>query len=201
MTQAATGFRVHSGWAAAVTVAGPARSPAVVDRRRIELAKPPLARSKQPYHAAEGMPLGEAGEWIESCRRAAVALAWSALEELRGAHAVEACGLLLAAGRPLPALEAILRSHSLIHTAEGELFRQAIRGAAAQAQLEIHTVAERALIETSASELRLSTAGIEEWLAGWGRKLGPPWRQDEKYAALAAWLALTSRRGTVSGSP
>ena len=37
---AALGLRAHSGWAALVVVAGPRSSPAVVDRRRIELIDP-----------------------------------------------------------------------------------------------------------------------------------------------------------------
>jgi hypothetical protein len=31
-------------------------------------------------------------------------------------------------------------------------------------------------------------------LADIGRTLGPPWRQDEKYATLAGMLALAARR-------
>jgi hypothetical protein len=195
MTQAAVGFRVHSGWAAAVTVAvtaeRPARSPAVVDRRRIELADAGLPGTKQPYHAAEHLPMPEAREWIERCRRSTVSLARRELAGICSRRPVAACGLLLAAGRPLPGLEAILRSHALIHTAEGEFFRQALRDAAEESKLALRALPERALFETCARELKLSPAGIEQQLAEWGRALGPPWRQDEKYAALAAWLALT----------
>ena len=41
----------------------------------------------------------------------------------------KAAVILLSSARPLPDLKAILTSHALIHTAEGEFFRQAFRGA------------------------------------------------------------------------
>jgi hypothetical protein len=38
MVPAALGFRVHSGWAAAVAISLDQRSPVAIDRRRIEMA-------------------------------------------------------------------------------------------------------------------------------------------------------------------
>src|SRR5439155_9096014 len=54
LMQAALGFRVKSGWATAVLLAGPARAPRVVDRRVIELSDPAVPTSRQPYHAVMG---------------------------------------------------------------------------------------------------------------------------------------------------
>src|SRR6266536_931849 len=51
---AALGFRVKSGWAAAVLLTGPAHSPQLCDVRRIELSDPRLPETRQPYHAAMG---------------------------------------------------------------------------------------------------------------------------------------------------
>src|SRR5436309_14303381 len=51
---AALGFRVKSGWAAAVLLMGPARSPQLCDIRRIDLSDPQLPETRQPYHAAMG---------------------------------------------------------------------------------------------------------------------------------------------------
>ena len=42
-------------------------------------------------------------------------------------------------------------------------------------------------------ELGLSADELTRRLAEFGRTLGPPWRQDEKLATLAAWLALAAR--------
>jgi hypothetical protein len=186
MTQAAVGFRVHSGWAAAVIVAGSKSSPLVVDRRRIELTD----GLKQPYHAAKQLPLTAAESLIERCRESARLWARRGLDEIMRAHPIGACGILLAAGRPLPELAAILASHALLHTAEGEFFRQAIIEVSRELGLAVRAVKERELLDVCAAELKLSPDKLRERLAEWGRALGPPWRHDEKYAALAAWLSL-----------
>jgi hypothetical protein len=167
---AAIGFRAHSGWAAAVAVAGPVETPAVITRRRIEMG---LA---QPYHASVGLEIGEARQLIANCEARAASLAIAALRgivaDVRAlGHDVTCCGLLLASGRPLPPLESILASHPLLHTAEGELFREALREAARACGLPLTTIKER--------ELKIEgLAAIEP--------PGPPWRQDQKFAALAA---------------
>src|SRR5262249_12254240 len=49
--QTTLGFRVKSGWATAILLAGPAACPRVLDRRPIELSDPETADSRQPYHA------------------------------------------------------------------------------------------------------------------------------------------------------
>jgi hypothetical protein len=51
--------------------------------------------------------------------------------------------------------------------------------------LPLTVVKERELF-TRASER------IERHVAAMGKGIGPPWRQDEKFAAVAAWLALAS---------
>ena|SRR2546425_1260992 len=51
---AAVGFRVKSGWASAVFLAGPVPSPQVLDHRMIELSDPAVPDTRQPYHADFG---------------------------------------------------------------------------------------------------------------------------------------------------
>ncbi len=51
---AALGFRVKSGWAAAVLLTGSARLPQLCDVQRIDLSDPRLPETRQPYHAAMG---------------------------------------------------------------------------------------------------------------------------------------------------
>jgi phosphoserine phosphatase len=98
--------------------------------------------------------------------------------------------LLLASGRPLGKLESILASHALIHAAEGEFFRQALRDASQLCSVPISGTREREALQRGSEILRLPVNELENRLAGLGRVLGPPWRQDEKLAALAAWLEL-----------
>ena len=195
VTDAVLGFRVHSGWASLIAVAGPLDSSTVIERCRIELADKAIRGSVQPYHAAEPLELKEAEEFIERCRDASNRLARSALkaaiDRLRTkGYRSTACGLLQSSARPLPAIASILASHALIHTAEGELFRDAVVDASAHQGLPVVKVKERDLFDRCATELRVTADDLHRRLAELGRNLGPPWRQDEKFATVVAWLAL-----------
>jgi hypothetical protein len=193
-SEGALGFRSHSGWAALVAVAGPAMEPAVVVRRRVELSR---KTPRQPFHAAEGRPFAAAEALIRRATDEATTLAErgveAAIAQLRAAgHEPVAGGLLLAAGRPLPGLRDVLASHALIHAAEGELFRDVLRQASRRYGLRVTEVREKDLEEQAARSLKRSPAELARRLAEWGKALGPPWTQDEKRAALVAWLALGS---------
>jgi hypothetical protein len=195
MPTAAIGFRAHSGWAAMVAVTGEPRRPAVIERRRVELADPAVPGSVQPYHAAEPMKLDDAEAFINGCIERTGLLAKralrAALDDLQQiGYEVIGCGILLASGRPLPGLTAILASHALIHTAEGELFRDALKHASRESRLPVTAVKEREVYERAAAELATSTGELQSRITEMGRAIGPPWRQDEKLAALIAWLAL-----------
>ena len=194
----ALGFRSHSGWAAMIAVGGPVSSAEVIDRRRIEIADPSIRGSVQPYHAAEGLPLEQAEDLITRCRDATRILARCALREAveelgrKGCEVVVA-SILESSGRPLPALAAILASHALIHTAEGEFYRHAIREASEHCGVPLTSVKERELLAQSAIELRIPAGELERRVTEMGKKIGPPWRQDEKLATLAGWFALATR--------
>lgn len=195
LMHAALGFRAHSGWAALVVVGGSRRSPGVLDRRRIELADPAIPGSKQPYHAVERLELKEAEKLVRSCVDTARRLARQALravvDDLRkSGHEVVGCGMLLGSGRPATTLAATLASHALIHTAEGEMFREALRHACKHWSLTVSGVREREIYERGAAELRLRVDELQGRLSELGRAIGPPWRQDEKLAALVGWLVL-----------
>jgi len=193
--RAAVGFRAHSGWAAAVAVAGPADAPAAIARRRIEMVDRGVPGAAQPYHAAAGLNLRDAERMVTNCAARAALLAQRALaamvqELLSAGYAVTGCGLLLASGRPLPALESILASHPLIHTAEGELFREALRAACRECGVPVAAVKERELFTRGTAELGIPADALQRRLSEMGRAMGTPWRQDEKYAAMVGWLAL-----------
>ncbi|HYL06265.1 MAG TPA: hypothetical protein VE075_09510, partial [Thermoanaerobaculia bacterium] len=163
-TAAAFGLRVHSGWAALVAVAGPLAAPAVLVRRRIELADRTVPGGAQPFHAARLLPLEEARRLVGRSLDGATRLAGGALAaaggELRrqGAGAI-ACGLILSSARPLPELSAVLASHALVHTAEGELFRDALAAAAAGQGLPVLRVKERELLDRCAARLAIALDG------------------------------------------
>ncbi|PWU02083.1 MAG: hypothetical protein C5B51_21585 [Terriglobia bacterium] len=195
MTRTALGFRAHSGWAALVALADSSRPPVVVHRQRLQLSDPASVDAKQPFHAAENLPLRQAEQWIARCTRTTRQRAQDELAgvieklHLRGFE-VAACGNLRASGRPLGTLAATLASHALIHTAEGEFYRDVLVHASQQCRLPVREFKERELFENAGGTLKLSSDELEWILRDWGKLLGPPWQQDQKYAALAAWLAL-----------
>jgi len=78
----------------------------------------------------------------------------------------------------------------MIHTAEGEHFRNAIRGASKRHDLLVTGVKERELLARGSAELRIHTDDLERRVSEMGRPIGPPWAQDQKRAALVGWLAL-----------
>jgi hypothetical protein len=139
--QAAIGFRVHSGWAGAVAVCVEKGAPVVLVKQRVHLVDTFTYEFRQPYHTAEKMPLGQAREFIGRMKAEARRLAYRAIREIASRTQEQGvkltrCGLLLASGRPLPVLEKILASHALIHTADGELFREALLHASARCGLQ-----------------------------------------------------------------
>ena len=195
MKQAAVGFRVHSGWSALVTVALENSGPIILGRERVHLVETFIYKFRQPFHTAERMPLEKArafvGESLVVAKRLACGALRSTQKELgnRG-YEVARGALLLASGKALPRLENILRSHALIHTADGEHFREALRHACGDCGMEMASFRERELVERGAKTLRMRRDRLLRRLTELGAGLGSPWTQDEKYAALAAWLVL-----------
>lgn len=188
------GFRVHSGWGALVAVARPSGSWQVLERRRISIVDGKIAGHAQPYHFARGQSLAEAKKYIARCAAASLRLAQEALsqvvEQLSRRHRVTGAAVLLASGRPLPELEKILASHPLIHTAEGEFFRQAFSEACEALDIPVTRIRERDLGEHAQAVFKKSAASLPEELAAAAKHLGPPWSQDQKAAALAAAVVL-----------
>ena len=196
--QAAVGFRVHSGWAAAVAVCLEKDTPVILTRQRIQLVAIFTYEFRQPYHTAEKMLEGQAREFISRMQAEARRLAYGAVRELESRTKEQGvkltrCGLLLASGRPLPPLEEILASHALIHTADGELFREALLHASTRCGLGEFTIKEKELLDRAGLALRSKPNELVRRVTGLGRSLGSPWSQDEKFATLTAWLALASK--------
>jgi hypothetical protein len=197
ITHAAVGFRAHTGWAAAVTVVGPVSSPKVVGRRRVVLTEPGNEQSAAVYHAVRDLPLAAAEKLVQqvtqAARRTASAALRAMITELRaGGYEATASGVVLGTGRLPSTLEAILRSHPLVHTAEGELFRQALIGASEACDLRVTGVVGRELYELGSKELGMRVDALRECVTRAGRGVGKPWGQDEKESMLVAWLAMAT---------
>ena len=197
MKPAALGFRVHSGWTALIALAIENNQPIVLSRQRPHLVATFSYTFRQPYHTAEKMDLTEAQTFLDQQRDESRVLALAALrsaqtEVAQQGYKLTRAALLLASGRPLPELSKILASHSIIHTADGEFFREALLHACAQAHLAVATIKDRELQATAATTLRRKPPALTRFVNDLGKPLGSPWTQDEKFATLAAWLALAA---------
>jgi hypothetical protein len=167
----------------------------VVAKQRPHLVETFTYAFRQPYHTAEKMALGEAREFVERVQEEARRLAYRAIRGLQSDAEVQGIklvrgALLLASGRPLPALDRILASHALIHTADGELFREAILQACARCGLRTESIREKELLERATGALHVPPAALLRRVTELGKPFGSPWSQDEKFATVAAWLAL-----------
>lgn len=196
--QAGMGFRVHSGWAAMAVVCVEKGSPRVLARERVQLVKTFSYRFRQPYHTAERLALDEAREFVTGVEKESQKLAYGAIRVLQAAlqeQGIELtrCALLMASGKALPSFENILASHALIHTADGELFREALSSAAARSSLKIIKIREKELLDAGWRALHIQPVALFRRLTELGKPFGVPWSQDEKFATLAAWLALRSQ--------
>ncbi len=202
MKTAAIGIRVHSGWGALMAVSGKTGAEEVIERRRLEIietkvAELKVAGSKQPYHYAKEMALEKAEAHIAKCAAASAKLARITLAEIveqlaeRG-YRLTGAAILLGSGRTLPGMEKILGSHPMIHTAEGEFFRQAFRNALEALDIPVTGIIEKELAECARKALGKIARQTQERVESAGRVLGAPWTEDQKKAMLAATIVLAN---------
>jgi hypothetical protein len=195
----ALGFAPHSGWAAVVGIGEADGRPCVLVRERIEMADAADAESKQPYHAVEDLPVHEAEKRLAGYAATATSMANAAVHRIvdqleKDRHRVVGLGILDSAGRKGGSLAAILASHALIHTADGDHFREAIASAAARRKVMVSRIRARDLEGEASAVLRTPVDRLHETVKELGRGVGPPWGVDQKTAALVAWLVLKKAR-------
>jgi len=184
----ALGFRVKSGYAIAVALGGSIAAPSVVARHIVELSDPEQGDTRQPYHSG----VGEAEEdqrriakRVKAIERAA-ARSVGALVDGRG---VRPSGAGLVVGSVIdPAT--VGNPHIRAHANEGKLFRTVLEDALRNRGIRCSVVVEKQLMAEARTRLQRTEPQIVKQLAAFGKSLGPPWRSEEKAAAIAAWMAL-----------
>jgi hypothetical protein len=190
MARLALGFREHAGWAAAVVLEETETAPRVLDRLRIELCPPDLPR--EVHHAAAQLDPEGAKALVGAVTEAAAEATQAAVEDLLAKHA----GSLRLAGvpvgeRPVPSSpSATKNAHTMMHAAEGQLYREALAEGTVRAGLDVHRFSRGALVSLAVDASGRSSDQLKEALVAIGKPLGPPWAGDQKDAALCAWLAL-----------
>ena len=195
--RAAIGFSSHTGRAAAVVIAGPRDAPSVVAKRSVVMAT--TFDTGAVYHMGQKLPVDRAEELVRSSEETFVAAARAAIAalaaELRGEGLEPVASAVVAGGkRPLPPLEAILKSHALVHAAEGELYRRVLARASEACAIPVAFVPATDLPARVGDAAGIPSKRVVSILAEVGKASGKPWARDQKEAALAAWLALAGPR-------
>jgi len=201
MPRVALGIRVHSGWGALVALSRENSTIEILDRRRIPITGTADAGPSQPYHAARNLPFPEAELFIANAFAAAHTAATSALRQLMDVlnsqkYRVTGCAILMSAARPLPPLEKILAAHPLLHTAEGQFFRDAFAKACASNAIPVTKIKERDLEIALKEKFARHASQMKNKVQLAARPLGSPWTTDQKLAALSALLLLPSSKKT-----
>jgi hypothetical protein len=204
MKQAVFAIRVHSGWGALVVVAGNPAAAEILKRSRITIVDRKAAGGAQPYHFAQGQSLPAAERHLAQCAANSEKLAFEGLREVvdeigHGVPAIAGCAILMASGRALPDLSKILASHPLIHTAEGEFFRQAFWKAAERLDIPVTGFRERDLAQEAQIAFGKAAGQAARTISNLAKVVGPPWTADQKLATLAA-LLLLARGGNGVGA-
>ena len=184
-TDAAIGFRVKSGWATAVLLAGPAQTPQALDRCIVELSDPDVPASKQPYHAAMGMLEQYAAEIRRRTKVVQRVAARSVAELLDRFRAVGSPirGAGLVVGSQIdPA--SIANPHIRAHALEGSLFRSVLAEALRAHRLSCSVVMERDIYGKAVTVLVRSEGDLKRAVSSLGRALEGPWRAEEKFSAI-----------------
>jgi hypothetical protein len=192
----AIGLKTHTGWAAAVALAGPPAAPEIVAKRRIDLAL--TFDEGAVYHKGQELLPADAEAFIRSSEERLTGLAREALRalavEVRAARGEpEQTVVVGGSGRPLPPLASILKSHPLVHAAEAELYRRVLLRASEASGIPARQVPGAELAALAAAALGGSPAALAARLAALGRASGRPWTQDQREAAMAAWCGLGER--------
>jgi hypothetical protein len=186
----ALGFRIKSGWAAAVLLRGPVRSPRLCDSRVIDLSDTRFPETRQPYHAAMGKLETDPGKIrarLRIVRRVARQSIKRLLAEYRG-FVIRRAALVI--GSQIgPA--SIANPHIRAHALEGQLFRTTLDDALRAHRIRTVILIERDAYSKASARLKKTSSDVRRVTQNLGRSGEGPWRAEQKLAALAAWIALS----------
>ena len=152
-------------------------TPELITRTRVQMC--PSTVPADAYHAAaaDREDLRKAEKLISRVVSASVKGARAAI---RTAGEDVVAVALVNEPRDLPSLSRILGSHALIHSAEGDMYREVVAHAGEAQGLPV--------FHFSASDL--AAGGRQDLLRAFGEAVGRPWQREHKDAALAAVMAL-----------
>lgn len=175
-------------------LSGPARSPRVAQVFAIDLCDPKIPATRQPYHAAMGKLETNAAKLkarLQIVRNATKRSVANVLADCRRKKfKLRGAGLVVGS---LVDPASIANPHIRAHALEGELFRTALVSALRATRVRAVVFKERDAYEELAGQLKMSVLKLRRSVENMGHSIAGPWRAEEKYAAIAAWMALTKR--------
>jgi len=185
-------LRAKTARAIVVVLGGPPESPAVLLKGEITLIDPMLPATAQPYHQVMDLTWEQSERAVRRYATSIERVATRALKELiqkmrTSNRRVAGVGIL---GAPDRDLKRIGNSHIRAHAAEGVLFRRVLAVGAEANGLKCDTFSDRNFDEAAAQKLGAKYSRIKRSLNDLNASVAPPWRNDEKQAAMAAWLML-----------
>lgn len=191
-TPAALGFRVKSGWAMAVLLAGPADSPTLLRCERALLSDPNVPATIQPFHAALKLSGAQAKAEVRKLVKLVAGAAKRSVKDLlKQASNVgyQVHGAAMVVGSLVdPAT--LHNEHIRAHGLEGQLFRSVLEDAFQAQGISCVVFLEKDAYARAAEKLRITEGAAKRAVAKLGESQEGSWRAEEKMAALAAWVSL-----------
>jgi hypothetical protein len=141
---------------------------------------------RQVYHAVADLPLARAETMVRQEMEAVADIAVRHLSSIIGSLGnVHAVGVIVG-DYPVPdSLSSILAAHTLMHAAEGALFRDALLDAATACGVPSIGVSRNLATD-------LLGGAYADAVAAVGSAAGRPWRKDHKLATIAAIISAHS---------
>jgi hypothetical protein len=189
---AALGFRVKSGWAAAVLLTGSARSPQLCDVQRIDLSDPRLPETRQPYHAGMGRletDMKKISRRLDVVRRITKKSIAKLLAGYRQQNFTINRAAFVVGSQIDP--RSVVNAHIRAHALEGQLFHSVLQQSLHGHGIRTEVLLEREAYGKAAVELKQSNENVRRMIQNFGRDAKASWRAEQKLATLAAWLALS----------
>jgi hypothetical protein len=178
--------RTGTAEAVALAVSGRAGS-SVTFRGRWSLDLLEDRADRQIYHTVSDLPLNRAEAMVRETIEVVAEIAVRHLGSIiRTLGTVDAVGVIVGDFPVQDSLAPILAAHTLMHAAEGALFRDALLDAATACGVAGVGVSRNQATELIAGE-------YADVLAAVGAEAGRPWRKDHKLATVAAILAARHR--------
>jgi hypothetical protein len=189
------GLRAKTGRAIVVVVGGTHEAPLILAKTEIKLFDPKIPATFQPYHEVMDLPWDESERAVQKFVRAIQTIATKAVAQLVKQQSAKGMNVraIATVGAKNRDLTRIGSSHIRAHAAEGVLFRRVLDEAAVANGLPVQVFAEREFEQTIKQRLGSKSTSVRRKLDEAARALPPPWRADEKLAAMAAWLVLCDR--------